>query len=330
MRVLLTGADGLLGSNVVRELLDRKYIVTVFIEAGKKSITLPESNIKIVYGNILNSEEVSDAVSGNDYVIHCAANTNIWPTRSEIIRQVNVDGTENIIDACLEHNIKRLISVGTANSFASGNLDQLGDENNSYEAFVYNLDYMDSKRLAQDLVLDAVQQKELNAIIVNPTFMIGPYDSKPSSGAMIHAVAHGKVPGFTPGGKNYINVKDVAVGIANGIDHGRNGECYILGNENLTYEEMFNKIGHTINRPSPKRKLPAFIVRAIGRVNSAMARAFNYKPTITYELARLSCEDHYYSSKKAVRELKLPQTPIENGVRECYNWFVSNGYIKAK
>lgn len=330
MKILLTGADGLLGSNVVRELLNRKYEVTVFIETGKKPITLPEENIQIIHGDILNAEQVSDAVSGNDYVIHCAANTNIWPTRSEIICRVNVEGTENVIEACLKHDIKRLISVGTANSFASGQLDQLGNENNKYEAFVYNLDYMDSKRLAQDLVLDAVNQKGLNAIIVNPTFMIGPYDSKPSSGAMIHAVAHGKVPGFTPGGKNYINVKDAAVGIANGIDHGRIGECYILGNENLTYEEMFSKIGHTINRPSPKRKLPAFIVKAIGKFNSTLARVFNYKPTITYELACLSCEDHYYSSSKAVRELKLPQTPIEESVRDCFNWFVSNGYIKNK
>jgi dihydroflavonol-4-reductase len=330
MKILLTGADGLLGSNVVRELLNRKNEVTVFIEKGKKSITLPEENIQIIYGDILDSKEVSDAVSGNDYVIHCAANTNIWPTRSEIIRRVNVEGTENVIEACLEHKIKRLISVGTANSFASGEIDKLGDEKNKYEAFIYNLDYMDSKRLAQDLVLDAVQTRGLNAIVVNPTFMIGPYDSKPSSGAMVHAVAHGKVPGITPGGKNYINVKDAAVGIANSLDHGRVGECYILGNENLTSEEMFNKIGETINRPSPKRLLPSFLVKAIGKLSSMSANVFRYTPTITHEIARLSCENHYYSSQKAVRELKLPQTPIENGVRECYNWFVSNGYIKAK
>lgn len=330
MKILLTGADGLLGSNVVRELLNKKHEVTVFIEKNKTPTTLPTENITIVQGDILNSKEVSDAVSGNEYVIHCAANTNIWPTKSEIIRRVNVEGTENVIDACLEHNIERLISVGTANSFASGEIDQLGNENNNYKAFVYRLDYMDSKRLAQDLILDAVKLKGLKAIVVNPTFMIGPYDSKPSSGAMVLAVAHGKVPGFTPGGKNYINVKDAAVAIVNGLDHGRIGECYILGNENLTYQDMFNKIGVTINRKAPKRSLPAYVIKAIGKMSSIMGRAFNYTPTITHEIARLSCENHYYSSEKAVKELKLPQTPIENGVRECYNWFLSNNYVKTK
>lgn len=329
MKILLTGADGLLGSNVVRELLKRKYEVTVFIEKGKKSITLPQESITVVYGNILDAKEVSEAVCGMDYVIHCAANTNLWPTRSEIIRRVNIEGTENIIESCLKHNIKRLINIGTANSFASGEKDQLGNEENNYEAFVYNLDYMDSKRLAQDLILDAVQTRGLQAIIVNPTFMIGAYDSKPSSGAMIKAVAEGKVPGFTPGGKNYINVTDAAIGIVNSLDHGRIGECYILGNQNLTYEEMFNKIGTTINRPAPKRSLPAFIVKTIGKVSSFMGRTFNFTPTITSELARLSCENHYYSSQKAVLELNLPQTPIEEGVRDCYDWFIKNGYLKT-
>ena len=330
MKILLTGADGLLGSNVVRELLKREHQVTVFIEKNKESITLPIENITIIQGDILNAKEVSDAVSGNNYVIHCAANTNLWPTKSEIIRRVNVEGTENVIEACLEHKVERLISVGTANSFASGEIDQLGNEKNKYEAHVYNLDYMDSKRLAQDLVLDAVNLRGLKAIVVNPTFMIGPYDSKPSSGAMVLAVAHGKVPGFTPGGKNYINVKDAAVGIVNGLDHGRIGECYILGNENLTYQDMFNKIGETINRPAPKRSLPGFVVKAIGKMSSILGRTFKFTPTITHELARLSCENHYYSSKKAVKELKLPQTPIEDGVRECFNWFISNNYVKAK
>ena len=329
MKVLLTGADGLLGSNVVRELLKRNYEVSVFIESGKTPTTLPMDDIKMIYGNILIEEEVNAAVKGNDCVIHCAANTNLWPTRSEIIRLVNVEGTENVINACLKYDIKRLVSVGTANSFASGCIENPGTENNDYAAHIYNLDYMDSKRLAQDLVLDAVKNKGLEAIVVNPTFMIGPYDSKPSSGAMIKALAEGKIPGFAPGGKNYINVKDAAIGIVNALTLGRIGECYILGNENLTYKEMFTKISKTINKPSPKRTVPAFLLKLLGRMNSTFGRIFKTNPTITHEMAILSCEDHYYSGQKAVDELNMPQTPIEEGVKECYDWFIKNDYLKA-
>lgn len=329
MKVLLTGADGLLGSNVVRELLKRKYDVSVFIEAGKKSKTLPEGKVNIIYGNILNEKEVDEAIQGMDYVIHCAANTNIWPTRSEIIRAVNVDGTENVISACLKHDIKRLISVGTANSFASGGIINPGDETNNYEAHVYNLDYMDSKRLAQDLVIDAVRNKGLKAIVVNPTFMIGPYDSKPSSGAMIQALAQGKIPGFAPGGKNYICVKDAAIGINNALTQGRIGECYILGNENLTYKEIFTKISKTIDQPAPKKSIPGVLIKFLGAVNSRIGKIFKTNPSITKEIAILSCEDHYYSSQKAVSELSLPQTPIEKGVKECYDWFVKHNYLNV-
>ena len=328
MKVLVTGADGLLGSNVIRKLQERDFEIVLFLEKGKKSITLPKGVNHIIYGNILSEKEVISAVEGMDYVIHCAANTNVWPTRSKIIRSVNVQGVENVITACLQHDIKRLISVGTANSFASGEIQNPGNETNNYKGHVYNLDYMDSKKQGQDLILKAVKEKQLRAIVVNPTFMLGPFDSKPSSGAMVHAMAHGKIPGYSPGGKNYINVKDAAVGIVNALTLGRIGECYILGHENLTYKEMFQKIGAVINKPAPYRALPAFLVKTLGKINSFMARLFKYTPALTGELAQLSCENHYYTANKAVQELLLPQTNIEEGIRDCYNWFNSNGYIK--
>lgn len=328
MKVLVTGADGLLGSNVIRKLQERDFEIVLFLEKGKKSITLPKEVNQIIYGDILSEEEVVAAAEGMDYVIHCAANTNVWPTRSNIIRSVNVMGVENVIKACLKHDVKRLVSVGTANSFASGELHNLGNETNKYQGHVYNLDYMDSKKRGQDLILQAVKNKNLRAIVVNPTFMLGPFDSKPSSGAMIHAMAHGKIPGYSPGGKNYINVKDAAVGIVNALTLGRIGECYILGHENLTYKEIFQKIGVVINKPAPCRALPSLLVKTLGKVNSFMGRLFKYTPTLTGELALLSCENHYYNSSKAVNELDLPQTNIEEGIRDCYNWFKSNGYIK--
>ena len=155
---------------------------------------------------------------------------------------MNIEGTENVIQAIKDNNVKRLVYVGTANSFGNGSsLDDLGDETNEYTAHKYGLD-LDSKKKAQDLLLDAVKKDGLPAIIVNPTFMIGPYDSKPSSGTMVLAIYNGKVPGYTRGGKNYIAVKDTAVAIANGITMGRIGECYILGNENLSYKDAFEKI----------------------------------------------------------------------------------------
>ena len=328
MKVLVTGADGVLGSNLVRLLLERNYQVTTFIEKGKDPKTLQGLNINQVFGDITDPIEIDSAIAGHDIVIHGAANTSVWPARSPQINTVNIRGTENMIMACLHHKVKRLIYIGTANSFGSGSILDPGTERNQYKSAKYGLDYMDSKRVAQDKIMQAVNVKNLPAIVVNPTFMIGPFDSGPSSGAMILALIGNKIPCYTRGGKNYINVKDAAVGIANAIELGKVGECYILGNENLTFKEMFDKIGQVVNCKSPSIRFPAALIKLYGWTNGALARLIGFRPSITYQLATLSCEEHYYSAKKAVKQLKLPQNPLEKGIKDCYEWFKANGYVK--
>ena len=331
MKVLVTGPDGVLGSNLVRELLNRNYKVSVLLLEGTKSPTLDGLPITSFYGNILKAESLDEAFQNQDAVIHCAAATNVYPARNEFVSKVNIEGSKNIADACLKHNVKRLVYVGTANSFSFGTTkERPGVEDTSYVSIKYGLDYMDSKRYAQEVILEAVEKQGLPAVIVNPTFMIGPYDSKPSSGQMILALHQGKVPGYTSGGKNYVAVKDVAVAISNAIEKGRVGECYILGNENLTYKEAFNKLANAIGARPPKRKLGNTVVKSYGVINSALAKIFKFNPAVTKELAIISCDHHYYSAEKARKELDLPQTPIETAVKECFEWFKENNYLSKK
>jgi dihydroflavonol-4-reductase len=160
--------------------------------------------------------------------------------------------------------------------------------------------------------------------------MIGPYDSRPSSGEMIRGVYNKQVPGYPTGGKNYVSVKDVSVAITNAITKGKKGNCYILGNENLTYKQAFDKIASCTNAKAPKLKFSKSLIRTYGKGSSIFAKIFNLNPKITHELAILASETHYYSSKKAVNELDMPQTPIEEAIHECYNWFVENDYITVK
>lgn len=328
MKIIVTGPDGVLGSNLVRELLSRGYNVSVLLEPGKKSPTLSGLEITKFYGDILNPPDLNKAFKNQDIVIHCAAATSVFPARNPVLNRVNVGGTKNVIDAVLENNVGRLVYVGTANSFGFGDIQSPGKEGNEYISVKYGLDYMDSKRSAQEEVLKAVNERNLPAVIVNPTFMIGPYDSKPSSGAMIMALYNGKVPGYTSGGKNFISVKDVAAAIANAITMGRVGECYILGNENLSYKEAFDKMATAIGVSPPKRKLPEFVVKQYGAFSSWLAKTFNYDPVVTKELAIISCEKHYYSSDKALKELALPQTPLTEATKDCYRWFKENNYLK--
>ena len=328
MKILVTGPDGVLGSNLVRELLSRDYDVTVLLEDGKKAPTLDGLSINKLSGNILNQNDLDKAIEGKNIVIHCAASTSVYPARSEIVNKVNIEGTKNVISAVQKHNVDRLIYVGTANSFGFGDATSPGVEGNPYTSIKYGLDYMDSKRIAQEVILESVEKDGLPAIVVNPTFMIGPYDSRPSSGAMVLAIHNGKVPGYTNGGKNYVAVKDAATAIANAVTMGRIGECYILGNVNLTYKEAFELIADTIGSKAPKRRLSNFMVKSYGSINSSLAKIFKFYPSVTKELATISCEIHYYSPEKARKELGLPQTPLKVAIKECFDWLDQNGYTK--
>jgi dihydroflavonol-4-reductase len=331
MKILVTGPDGVLGSNVVRELLSRNYEVSVMLmDAAAKTPTLDGLAIERFYGNILNPEDLDAAFKGQEVVIHCAASTSVYPARDAFVNKVNIEGSENVIDACIKHEIKRLIYVGTANSHGYGDAKEPGKEGNPYTSIKYGLDYMDSKRKAQEIILDAVTTKGLPALVVNPTFMIGPYDSKPSSGAMIIAVHQGKVPGYTKGGKNFVAVKDAAVAISNAVTMGRIGESYILGNENLSFHEAFDMIAETIGAKKIKIGLPNFIVKGYGAATSFFAKLFKFTPAVTKELAIISCDTHYYSSEKARKEIGLPATPVKEAVAECYAWFKENGYLDKK
>ncbi len=328
MKILVTGADGLLGSNLVRELLGRGHRIRAFVQPGRQQKTLEGLNLEKFQGNLLNVEEVSNAVEGCDAVIHCAASTSVWPTRSEIVNTVNIESTKNIINAVKQNTVQRMIYVGTANSFGFGSKENPGVEGNPYKSAKYGLDYMDSKYKAQQLILNEVKENSLPAIIVNPTFMFGPYDSNPSSGAMIVALYKGKVPGYTSGGRNYICAKDAAVAIANALSKGRVGECYILGNQNLSYKEAFRKIASAIGVKPPSISIPSVFAKIYGHVGSLIGIVSGKTPAISYPLSRIACDEHYFSPAKAVRELELPQTPIEIGIKECFEWLKENNYLK--
>lgn len=328
MKIFLTGGDGFLGSNLVRELIKQGHSIKVLVQPNRQTSTLDGLDIEIVEGDLLNLEELKTAASGSEAIFHVAANTNIWPSKSALVNKINIEGTKNIISLSKELNIKKLIYVGTANSFSFGTKAKPGIEGTPYLAGKYGLDYMDSKFKAHQIVLDAVKDG-VPAVVVNPTFMLGPYDSMPSSGAMIIAIYLQKLPGYAPGGRNYICVKDAAVGIANALEKGKIGESYIIGNKNLSYKEAFSLIANVLGVKPPKISMPKIAVLAYGKLSMLIYKISGNKPVVSYPMAKIACDTHYFSAAKAVRELELPQTPLEEGIKESFNWLLSNGKIDS-
>ncbi len=326
--VLVTGPCGLLGNNIVRELLARGFHVKAFIHQIYNS-SLDGLEIERIHGDILVEEEVLEAVKGVDFIIHAAANTSIWPYRSELIRQVNINGTKNVIKGALHYKIDRLVAIGSATSFGNGTKDNPGTEESEFTAGRFGLDYIDSKLAAQQAILQAVNEDKLPAIILNPTFMLGPYDTKPSSGELLLALYSGKIPGYTSGGRNYIHVKDVATAACNALTMGRIGECYIMAHQNLSYREFNALVAKELKVKPPRFFVPGPIIILYGIIIEAVARLFRKTPAISLAVARISLIKNYYTPAKAIEELRLPQTPITKAVHDAFSWFKDNGYITS-
>lgn len=326
MKILVTGADGMLGSHIVRVLLDRGHDVCAFLLPHAAATTLEGLPIEKRLGNILDAASIRTAVTGCDAIIHAAALTDVWPDRSEMVRQVNVEGTRNMIEAALDHQVQRFIYIGSGSSFAFGPPDAPGTEESGFNGAQYGLDYIDSKYQAQKEVLQAVRERSLPALVVAPTFMLGPYDTKPGAGKMILAIRAGKLPFYTPGGRNFVHARDVAVAVANALTKGRIGECYLAGNVNLTYPEAFTIMGEITGAKPPRLKAPAGLIKLVGRLGSIYGKVTQKPPVLTYAMARIGCDRQCFNCEKAVRELEMPQTPIHEAINDSFTWLQANGY----
>lgn len=315
--VFLTGAEGLLGNHITSELISRNNHVKALIESGKSNNTLAGlKNVIFCYGNILDAKYLERETRDCNYVIHAAASTSVYPARNPLVRDININGTKNIIAAAFKNKPKKVIHVGSANSFGYGSFDIPGNESLHFNCGKFKLDYIDIKHSAHQEVLRAIKSHSVPALIVCPTFMFGKFDSKPGSEALVASIYNKSLPGYSQGGKNYVYVNDVA--IVNALELGRIGESYILGHQNLNYKDVFELIARTIGVKAPSPGIPKWIITLYGGANQFVCELLHKTPKVTYAIARISNETFYYDSSKAVNELKMPQTPIDMAVKECF------------
>jgi dihydroflavonol-4-reductase len=326
-KVFVTGADGMLGSSICRELLNQGYDVKALCLPNRKTNTLSNLPIEIVYGSLERKEFLLKEMNDCIYVIHVAAMVKVWPRRMSCINEVNLTGTKTIMEVVDELKIARMIHIGSANSFAFGSKEEPGDESGSFDGWKYGMDYIDSKYKAQQMLLRQFNKTGFPVVIINPTYMIGPFDSGPSSGQMLLALCKGALKFYCKGGKNFVCSVDVAKAAVNALTKGVLGECYIAGNQNLEFKEFFHKACRIINKEFGLIPAPYPMVLMAGFVSSLLARITGKPPKISYSMAKMAKENQFFSAQKAVRVLDMPQTPIEEGIMQCIDWFKTNKYL---
>jgi dihydroflavonol-4-reductase len=321
MKILVTGANGLLGANVVRELESRGKEVRVLVRPTAGLNALLGTDAEVVYGDILDRQSLDRAMKGCDSVVHSAANTSQWPVNYSFYEPVNVRGTQNVIEICRENAISRVVYVSTANTFGPGTKEHPGTELSEFSGFRYGSGYMISKYVAQQNVLMEVEKHKTPVVVVNPTFMIGPHDAKPSSGKIILMGMNKKIQFYPDGGKNFIHVRDAAAGVCNALERGHAGACYLLANENLTYGEFYEKLNNATGQQPIKIRIPSSVLLTAGWIGTLTEKTGRKAAPLNHVNAKLLTIGNYYSGKKAVQELGLPQTSIETAITDAIDWF---------
>lgn len=329
--VLVTGANGFLGRAIVAELLRRDYRVRALVRPESVAAALrhqPQTSVLEYHvGDICEPATVAGAADGCTAIIHAAALAQVNPARNPAVWAVNAAGTDTMLHLARRAGVARFVYVGTANVFGFGPRQHPGNEITPFAGQRYGLDYMDSKRHATEHVQRAVTEWHLPAVLVHPTFMLGPGDAKPTSNALLLELYRGQVPGYPPGGKNYVYVGDVAVATVNALSQGRLGESYILGHQNLSYQEAFGLMARVMGVAPPRWPIPAALARVYGTVCDLQAH-FTRRPTaLNSAMVAVANDGHYFSVQKAITELGLPQTPIEQAIEEAFQWFKAHSYV---
>lgn len=326
MKVLLTGANGLLGHNVIVRLLECNHEVNAIVRDEGK-LRIKDGRLHVFKGSFLDYCDLREAAKGCDAVIHAAGTTDMSPLKYSHYTNIIVEGSKNVLGVCKEENIRRIVYISTANTIGYGSAEVLADESAPMEYPFSDSYYAMAKTEAEGLFLNHAKNPATHVVIVNPTFMLGAYDTKPSSGEMFLTGYGKRLLAIPKGGKNFVHVRDVAVAAVNAMTTGVSGERYIAGNRNLGLKEFYMLQKDVCGTPAKIVTLPDFLLTAVGHFGNLLRKAGIPAVFSLTNLRQLSVRE-YYSCKKAIDGLAMPQTPVETAISDCYEWFVETGKIK--
>ena len=323
MKCFVTGGTGFVGANLIRLLLQQGDEVKALVRHSSSLSNLKSLDLEIVTGD-LNGSKLSEQMSGCQVLFHVAAQYSLWQADRDLLYRSNVLGTRNILACARQAGIERTVYTS---SVAAIGVKPEGVADEAYQSPVDRLvgNYKKSKYYAEQEAFKAVQQGQ-DIVIVNPSTPIGAFDLKPTpTGEIIVRFLQRRMPFYLDTGLNLINVKDVARGHILALEKGRTGDRYILGNQNLTFKQLLNKLESITGLPAPKHTIPYGIPYSVAWLEENVLAKFGRQPTVAIDGVRMSQQKMFYDASKAVAELGLPQSNIDRALAEAVSWFQERG-----
>ena len=330
MKALVTGATGLVGSAVVRDLIKNNEEVKVLVRPTSNRINLEGLDVEEAPGDITDYDSVRKALQGCDRTYHVAA-LYTMDDRPEAYYRVNVEGTRNVLHACLEKDIQRVVYTSTIAAVGSAHNGKPATEETLWDLGDLYIPYITTKYMAEFEAWRACS-RGLPVVVVCPTGPMGARDVKPTpTGKLIVDFLNGKMPMYPPMYFNVIDVDDVALGHRLAMEKGRLGERYILSNENVSLAEILKTVAKLTGVPGPKMAIPYHVGLVFSFFAELVMTKILEKPTLfTVDGARAVRRVMHASNEKAVSELGLTVTPFEEVLTKAVRWFHEHGYIKKQ
>jgi len=326
MKTFVTGSTGFIGSSITRELLKDGREVRVLVRSGSDTSNLNGLDVELWKGDLLDQESLRQGLKGCDVLYHAAADYRLWTRTPDEMYRINVGGTEAILEAALENGLAKVVytsSVGTLGNPGDGTP---GNEETPVTLADMVGPYKKSKYLAERTAENYIS-KGLPLVVVNPSTPVGPMDIKPTpTGKIIVDFLKRKMPAYLDTGLNIIAVDDCARGHVLAEQKGCIGRKYILGNTNLTLQNIFRLLEEITGLPAPRVRLPYLPILMAAYVNEGLSRITGREPLIPLAGVQMASKFMYFDPSRSVKELGLPQTSVKDALARAVEWFRSKGY----
>ncbi len=315
---VITGGTGYVGLALVKYLTGRGEKVRLLLLDDHPC--LAGINCEKVIGNICNPADLDAAFAGAETVYHIAGVVDISGKKEQLMWNVNVGGTKNVVESCKKNGVKNLIYVSSIDTYPDKFCEGVISERSEYSEVGLHSPYAVTKALATQIVLDA--KNDLKVCCVQPTGVIGPDDYMGSSiGAMVDLFIKGMFPvSMNFGEYNFVDARDMAVAMRNAVDTGRSGECYILGGHRVTVDELMGYMAATLGKKKPKMKVSKALVKPFVPLISWVMDLAKLPPMLnSFSLSKLE-ENCNFSNEKAKKEIGFAPRPVAETIRDTVLW----------
>lgn len=329
--MVVTGAAGFIGSAVTRALLGRGAEVVATVEPGASDANLRGLDVRTLPLDVRDRHAVMAAVRGARAVFHVAALYRFWAPDPQLLYDVNVTGSRNVVEGAIEAGVERVVytsTVGTIGLKGSGPAGPADERNFARADRLYG-PYKQSKYVAEHEVLRAAAEGAPVTMVL-PTFPLGPRDSRPTpTGKVVLDFLNGRIPGFVDTAMNVAHVDDLAEGHVLAFERGRTGRSYIAGGENMSMRELLTELAVRTGLRVPTWRVPRLLGLGAGFVSDLVeGRVLGRSPSVPWEAARMSTTPMVFDDSRARVELGYTSRPAVEAIESSARWYVENGYVR--